>query len=125
MIKKIWDFTVENWKLLVKLVVGLFLLYWILFIFTPNIMVDADSRGKLDLLNESINRIESKQDSLQKKINGFNEEVKKIDDKIGEIKGQKTIIKEIYHEKIGAVSNYSDKQLDSFFSARYGGYYPR
>lgn len=125
MIKKIWDFVIGNWRLMIKIIMGIFLLYWIIFILTPSIKMDAESRGKLDLLNESIERLESKQDSIQWKIDGFNEEVQKIDDKIGEIKGQKTIIKEIYHEKISSVNDYSDKQLDSFFSERYKGYYAR
>jgi hypothetical protein len=119
---KILDFVSKNWKPIVKIAAGLLLLYWIIFILTPLMEMDAEAKKKIDLMNENILRLESKQDSLQGRINDFNEEVKKIDDKIAEIKGQKTIIKEIYHEKIGSVNNYSDKQLDSFFAARYGYY---
>lgn len=123
MIKQILNLISKHWKNVLLIVAGLFLLFWIIFIFTPS--TGKDIERKIDLLNEGIKKIESQQDSLQNKINLFETEVKKIDDKIGEIKGQKTIIKEIYHEKISSINNYSDEQLDSFFSARYGGYYIR
>lgn len=123
MIKQILNLVSKHWKTVLLTVAGLFLLYWIIFIFTPS--TGKEVERKIDLLNEGIKKIESQQDSLQNKIDIFETEVKKIDDKIGEIKGQKTIIKEIYHEKISSINNYSDEQLDSFFSARYSGYYTR
>lgn len=123
MMKNVLDFVVKNWKIIAQAALGLFLLYWVIFILTPAVKMGADARAKIDLLNENVTRLESKQDSLQKRIADFNEEAKKIEEKISEIKGQKTVIKEIYHEKIGSVNNYSDKQLDSFFAARYGRYY--
>jgi translation initiation factor IF-3 len=45
---------------------------------------------------------------------------KKKRDKEIKAKAVKTVIKEIYYEKINNVSKYNDKQLDSFFTDRYG-----
>jgi hypothetical protein len=114
----------KNWQTILKICAGVFLLYWMIFILTPSINTSSEIKAKIDSLNVNIKNLEKTQNSLQTKIDDFNQEIIKIDDKIIEIKGQKTIIKEIYHEKIRSISNYTDNQLDSFFAERYKGYYP-
>ena len=49
----------------------------------------------------------------------INENIKIVDNNINQLDAQKTIIKEIYHEKINSISNYNDAQIDSFFTDRY------
>ena len=56
---------------------------------------------------------------LEKKISEFTEEIKIVDSNINNLKGQKTKIKEIYHEKISNVDKLTVPELDSFFTDRY------
>jgi hypothetical protein len=59
------------------------------------------------------------QELLDDKIDDLNKEIIEVDNGIDKIKNQKTIVKEIYHEKINRVSNFTEPELDSFFSDRY------
>lgn len=119
-LKKVVDFFKSNYKFLAYVALGLFLLYWILFILTPKIEMSAESKQAIDSLNTHIKVIEDAQKELDGKIEEYGQEITQVENRITEIKSQKTTIKEIYHEKISSVNNYSDKQLDSFFTERYG-----
>lgn len=79
---------------------------------------------KIDSLNKTIGRIETQQIKLDSNITHYNQEISKIDTSIEKIKTEKTIINNIFHEKINNVNNYTDDQLDSFFAVRYG-YVPK
>lgn len=117
---KVVDFFKSNYKFLAYAALGLFLLYWIVFILTPKVEMSAESKQAIDSLNTHIKVIEEAQKELDGKIEEYGQEINQVENRITEIKSQKTTIKEIYHEKISSVSNYSDKQLDSFFAERYG-----
>jgi hypothetical protein len=81
--------------------------------------MDVDEKAKIDSLNTLIEEIHKDQLKLDSTIEGYNQKIDEVDDHIGKIKGQKTIVKEIYHEKINNVDKLSNPQLDSFFSDRY------
>lgn len=117
-------FFIKNYKSILKGIFGLIILYWLIFFLTPKISMSYEEKGKIDSLNNIIKKIYKDQKKLDSSINNINLEIKLVDKTINDIKGQKTIIREIYHEEINRVSNYSDTQLDSFFTNRYG-YRPR
>jgi len=119
MVQLILNFLKGNYKTIAKVLVGLFLLYWVVFVLTPKVGMPADEKAKIDSLNQVIKEIYKDQQKLDSNINGYNKKIDAVDNDINNIKGQKTIIKEIYHEKINSVDTYSDSELDSFFSARY------
>jgi hypothetical protein len=118
--KTIKNFIIKNYKSIIKVGFGLFIIYWIIFFLTPNVKMSIKDREKIDSLNKIIKDIYTDQKKLDSSISQFTKEVDKIDNNIATIKSQKTIIKEIYHEEINRVSNYNDVQLDSFFANRYG-----
>lgn len=124
MINIVLDFLKFHYKTILKIVFGLFIVYWLLFFLTPKVQMAAESKQLIDSLNVEIKEIEKKQDSLSNSILEYKEEINLLDEHITTIKSQKTIIKEIYHEEIKRVNNYTDHELDSFFTVRYG-YYPR
>lgn len=124
MINIVLDFLKFHYKTILKIVFGLFIVYWLLFFLTPKVRMAAESKQSIDSLNVKIKEIEKKQDSLSNSILEYKEEINLLDEHITTIKSQKTIIKEIYHEEIKRVNNYTDHELDSFFTVRYG-YYPR
>jgi vacuolar-type H+-ATPase subunit I/STV1 len=109
----------KNYKTIAAVLIGLFLLYWVVFVLTPKVGMNVDEKAKIDSLNTVIKDIYKDQQKLDSNIESYNKKIDEVDDNINNIKGQKTIVKEIYHEKINSVNNYSDRELDSFFSARY------
>jgi len=119
MVQLILNFLKGNYKTIAKVLVGLFLLYWVVFVLTPKVGMPADERAKIDSLNQVIKEIYKDQQKLDSNIESYNKKIDVVDDDINKIKGQKTIVKEIYHEEINRAGNYTEPQLDSFFSARY------
>jgi peptidoglycan hydrolase CwlO-like protein len=113
-------FILNNYKTIIKVGVTLFLLYWVIFVLTPSVKMSADTKAKIDTIDSHIDSLQSEQKKLQEGINIFNKEILNIDKKISNIKQEKTIIKEIYHEKINSIDGYRSDELDSFFAERYG-----
>jgi vacuolar-type H+-ATPase subunit I/STV1 len=124
MINIVLDFLKTHYKTIIKVIFGLFIIYWLLFFLTPKVQMAAESKQAIDSLNVEIKEIEKQQDSLSNSISEYKEEINLLDQHITTIQSQKTIIKEIYHEEIKRVNNYTDHELDSFFTVRYG-YYTR
>ena len=116
------NFISKNFKTILQILFYLFFIYWLLFFLTPKVTMSDESKQKIDSLNTYIQGLETQQKKLDSSISIFNKQIENIDNDISNIKSEKTIIKEIYHEKINNVSNYNDVQLDSFFTSRYGLY---
>jgi len=123
-LKKTGSFITNHFKTILMVLLGLGLLYWVIFVLTPVMKMSGEEKAKIDSLNNMIKGIYKDQDRLDSVIVNYNKEVETVDKHITEIKNEKTIIKEIYHEQINRVDNYSDHELDSFFTVRYG-YYPK
>lgn len=119
MIQNIKKFLIKNYKTIIKILIGLIILYWVIFFITPKIQMSSESKLKIDSINNSIKTIEVIQKKMDSNIVQYNKEILDIDSKISDIKFEKTTIKEIYHEKIISVNNYNDIQIDSFFANRY------
>lgn len=111
--------TMNNWKVIIFMVILVLIIFLIPKYFSPIIDNQKQTFDKIDSLNNIIKDIQSHQLKLDSSINNFNSMIDEVDSSIKNIKGQKTIIKEIYHEKINSVSSYTNKQIDSFFSGRY------
>jgi len=120
MINNIKNFVVKNYKTIIKVLFGLFILYWLIFFLTPKITMSSESKQIIDSLNTHIKNIELEQLKIDSNIVQYNKEINEIDKNIIKLNTQKTIIKEYYHEKIISVDSYNSNQLDSFFSRRYG-----
>jgi cell division protein FtsB len=107
-----------------KLVILLAIIYVIWFLLKPSASTKIDNTYKKDIdsLTKVIENVEKKQEILYQEIKNLNDDILQTDVKISNIKQQKTIVKQIYHEKINAVDTYNDTELDSIFAKRY--YYP-
>ena len=107
-----------------KLVILLAIIYVIWFLLKPSASTKIDNSYKKDIdsLTKVIENVEKKQEILYQEIKNLNDDILQTDVKISNIKQQKTIVKQIYHEKINAVDTYNDTELDSIFAKRY--YYP-
>lgn len=76
-------------------------------------------KEQIESLNVLVKELHSDNLKLEQKITDYNSEIKLLDNHIQNIKGQKTIIKEFYHEKISNVDKLTVRELDSFFTDRY------
>lgn len=121
---KVLDFIHKNYKWILQIIFGVFVLYWLIFFLTPKIRMSEIEKSQMDSLNVLIKSIHNSQAKLDSSISEYGKEIDLVEDRIQKIKSEKTIIKEIYHEEIDRVSSYNDRQLDSFFTKRYG-YTPR
>ena len=118
------NFVKTNYLTILKIIGGIFILYWVVFILTPNVKMLESQQKRINDLNDFIIQKELEQKKLDNEIFNLNNQIKLLDLNISKIKGEKTIIKEIYHEAVNNVDNYSDAQLDSFLAKRYN-YYTR
>jgi peptidoglycan hydrolase CwlO-like protein len=112
------NFIVKNYKTILSVLVGLFIVYWVMTISNTSTMNTID-KAKLDSLTNVVNEINKEQDILESKIELIDEEVEKIDDNISKVKTNKIKTGKKYHEEINRVDKYSEPELDSFFSNRY------
>lgn len=113
------NFVVKNYKTILSVLIGLFIVYWAFFVLTPSSTMSANDKSKLDSLTNVVNQINKEQDILESKIELIDEEVEKIDDNISKIKTNKVKTGKKYHEEINRVDKYTEPELDSFFSNRY------
>lgn len=112
-------FLKNHFSTILILLVVCSLICWVFFILTPQIKLSEESFRKIDSLNTTIKLLEQDQHKLDSEIVKYNQEITSLDKNISKIKTEKTIIREIYHEKINSVNNFNTNQLDSFFSNRY------
>jgi predicted nucleic acid-binding Zn-ribbon protein len=112
------NFIVKNYKTILSVLVGLFIVYWVMTMSNASTMSTID-KAKLDSLTNVVNGIKKEQDILESKIELIDEEVEKIDENISRVKTNKVKTGKKYHEEINRVDKYTEPELDSFFSNRY------
>ena len=105
--------------IILSIIVGIFLLYWIIFVLTPLNTMNSDDKVKIEMLNNKIDSLSKTQIILEQEVQNINKEVETIDKNISKIKTDKDKTGKKYHEKITRVDKYSERELDSFFSNRY------
>ena len=113
------SFFSKNYKTLLFLLFGLFLLYWAIFFITPSVTMSNKEKSQIDSLNVVIQGLYKENLKLDSTVLNLNNEIKLVDKQIEEIKNKKVTVKKEYHEKITRVDNYTEPELDSFFSDRY------
>jgi vacuolar-type H+-ATPase subunit I/STV1 len=113
------SFFSKNYKTLLFLLFGLFLMYWVIFFITPSVTMSNKEKSQIDSLNIVIQGLYKENLKLDSTVLNLNNEIKLVDKQIEEIKNKKVTIKKEYHEKITRVDNYTEPELDSFFSDRY------
>jgi septal ring factor EnvC (AmiA/AmiB activator) len=113
------NFIVKYYKIILIGLFCLFLLYWVIFILTPKSTMLSEDRKKIESLNKEIKEIYKEQDKLETQITDINQDIKKIETKVTKIKKDKTKVANEYHEEIKRVDNYTEPELDSFFTNRY------
>lgn len=117
--QKIINFLKQNFMTILKVLFGLFVLYYLIYFLTPKVNMSVDQKKQLDSLNVLVKQLHEDNVELEKEINEYDKKIDELDNHIDKIKGQKTVVKEIYHEKINSVDKLTVRELDSFFTDRY------
>ena len=112
-------FITENFKYVLIAVVSVFVLYWVVYLFTPKPEMSELDKYKLKQLNKDIQDIKNNQEKLDKQIEGYKSQLTKIDSTIANVRNQKVIIKEYYKEKGEEITGMKPSQIDSLFHKRY------
>ena len=100
-------------------VLGLIVLYALIWILTPKSVMPQEFRAKLDSLTAVNQALLTGQKRLDSSIQIYEASIAKMDSQIVHTKQKETIIKEIYHEKIERINAFDPHEIDSFFKARY------
>lgn len=109
-----------NLDFIIKVIIILSLVYGFFYLTKPTTSLSYEDRKKLDSLNVRMFQLSEQQKKLDSSISLFEGEVEMILDSISKIKQEKIIIRKTYYEEINRVSNFTDGQVDSFFTNRYG-----
>ena len=119
----ILDFFKSNYKTIAKVILIIFLLYWVIYIFTPSTKVSEESQKKLDNLSVEINKLQEEQVKLHKLLEGYESKIDKVDNNIQIIKNTKIQVAKDYEKKINSITYYSNSELTEFFTKRYSNIY--
>ena len=106
-------------KQIAYVIVGLFLLYGIIWISTRKPQMPAELQATIDSLTNANKALVEHQRQIDSTIHVYETEVKQVDYQIDNIKEKTTIIKEYYHDVSQQVNTYTPTELDSFFKTRY------
>lgn len=100
-------------------VLSLFVIYGMIYTFTPKSQIPVDLKATIDSLTKANEALQAKQLVIDSTINVYENEVEIINGMIGGITEKTTIIREYYHEQSNTANKYTPTQVDSFFKARY------
>ena len=117
---KLIEFITKNIVVIINFSFIIFIVFWLLFFIPQKIETPVIDSDKLDIINEEIKSIKNSQNKLDSNMIFFSEKIDKIDSNILSIRDKRTIIERIQNEVNTTISNYSDDQIDSVFTNRYG-----
>jgi hypothetical protein len=109
----------KNYKQIIYIILGLFLLYGIIWITIRKPQIPVELQATIDSLTNVNKQLIEHQKQIDSAIHIYEAKVKQVDYQIDNIKEKTTIIKEYYHEQSQQINTYTPTELDLFFKARY------
>ena len=106
-------------KAALYVLIGLIVIYGMIYIFTPKPQMPTEYKNTLDSLAKENATLRDKQKQADSAISSYQSQIFDLDYAISNVKEKETVIKEYYHEVSDKVNNYTPTQVDSFFKARY------
>ena len=89
----------------------------------PKIDVDVESYElKIQLLEQRIDSIQTQNTELKVEADSLNDRISEYDIKINQLNSRIYVIKKQTEQKLDAVDNFGDDELERFFAERYGQY---
>lgn len=106
-------------KQIAYVIIGLFLLYGIIWIATRKPQMPEEYKSVIDSLTKANAALAVEQKKLDSAITTYETKVDKVDSQIGDIKEKTVVVKEFHHEIIQQVDHYNATEVESFFKTRY------
>jgi hypothetical protein len=109
----------SNIKNIIYIVIGLILLYGIVWLVTREPKTPIEIKASLDSLTAANKKLIESQQHMNNAINSYELKLTILDSQIANIEN-KTVIINRYYNNIGQqVDKYTPTQIDSFFKQRY------
>jgi peptidoglycan hydrolase CwlO-like protein len=112
-------FMTENFKYILFSVIGLIVVYCMIYLLTPKPQMSELDKYKLEQIDNDIKKIIENQTKLDKKISEYNTEISKIDSVIATVQNKKETIKEYYKELGDDIRTMTPSQINNEFKNRY------
>lgn len=112
-------FLIENWKTITLSILGVIFIYLLFRVFTPVKDRSELNKYKLEQIDKHLEEITNLQKDLNVLIQEYRIKIDKIDQKISNIKLEKTEVNNYYTQKNEEIKNSHNKQLDSLIKKRY------
>lgn len=109
----------DYFKAFLYVVIGLVLMYVMIYIFTPKPQIPDEYKSVIEYLNRTNADLLRKQRQNDSLIKVYQSKLDSIDYIIRNNKEKVTIIREYYHEIQKEINNYNSSQVDSFLKKRY------
>jgi septal ring factor EnvC (AmiA/AmiB activator) len=113
------DFIVKNFREILLVVLVATVVFLLIKIFSPAPDKSELLKYKIEQLDKKIEETEKRQTELDFNILKYKEDIKRIDENIGNIRNQKTVINNYYDKKDKEIPGYTNKQIDSVLRKRY------
>jgi len=106
-------------KQIIYIIIGLFLLYGVIWLATREPKISIEIKASLDSLTAANKKLIESQQLMNNAINSYELKLNILDSQIANIEN-KTVIINRYYNNIGQqVDKYTPTQIDSFFKKRY------
>jgi prefoldin subunit 5 len=106
-------------KQITYIVIGLVLLYGIIWLATRKPQIPIDLKASIDSLTVANKKLMKLQEHMDSAITAYKSKVEQIDNHISHIKNQTTVVNKYYNDLGQQVDQYQPTQIDSFFKQRY------
>lgn len=117
------EFKKTNWKVIIgAIAAALIIIFLIIYIFTrkePALQPNDFVKKQIDSLAKANAELQTKHAALDSASKTYENALIELDWKVQNVGEKKTIIREYYHDRVKEPSNYTPKQVDSFFKKRY------
>jgi len=113
------NFLIQNWKTITLSILGIIFVYLLVRVLTPVPDMSDLNKYKLEQIDKHIDEMKKLQKSLGDSIQGYQNKIDEIDDKISHIKVEKKEVNNYYTQKREEIKNADKKQIDSLLRSRY------
>jgi septal ring factor EnvC (AmiA/AmiB activator) len=113
------EFIIRYFREILLVILVVVVTFLLIKIFTPTPDKSELLIYKLEQLDKKIQETEKKQIELDKNIQIYKEDIKRIDENIIDIRNQKSVINNYYENKQKEIPGYTNKQIDSVLRKRY------
>lgn len=113
------EFVIKYFREILIVVFGLIITFFIVKIYGKTNDNGELIKYKLEVLDKEINELQNQRRSLDSSISVHNQNIKKIDEALSNLKVEKTTINKYYQVKENEIRRADAKKVDSLLRLRY------